>query len=383
MLHAASGKPCRILVPGRIIGIVLCAGLTANAAEKDARDSDPAATQMVLTDVEWTAVKNSIERGLDWLIHKQHPNGSFNQNLRDEPGITGLCVLAFLSSGHLPGEGPEGKKLAKTVEYLLESQQPDGLIARQRHAYHSAYSHGIGALAVAELYGMAPFADEVRHRQVIERAMEFTGKRYSQPKAHPDDEGGWRYLRRHAVSDSDLSLTSWNLMFLRSCKNTGFDVDDALITDAVAYMERLYDRQRKTFRYEIHTDSPMFNHPRGMAGAGVLSMAIAGKHHTEMAQNAAEYILRQPFDQYQRPAPGEQYPCYSAFYCSQAMFQMGGKYYREYYPQMVRTLIAAQRLDGSWSLKEGSDVEYGAAYMTALTILALSTPYQMLQVLQR
>lgn len=362
-----------------VIGMAIWPALPARGDEAPPAEAD----LKVLTEPEWKALKKSVDRGLAWLIRQQHPDGSFNQNPRDEPGITGLCLLAFLSGGRLPGEGVEGGKLAKTVDYLLASQQPDGLIARQRHAYHGAYSHGIGALAVAELYGMAPPQDEARHRLVIERAIEFTSKRYSQPKAHPDDEGGWRYLRRHAVSDSDLSLTSWNLMFLRSAKNAGFDIDDRLIEEAIAYMERLYDPQRKTFRYEIHTDSPGFIHPRGMAGAGVLSMAMAGKHHTQMATNAAEFILRQPYDQYVRPAPGEQYPCYGAFYCSQAMFQMGGKYYQEYYPVLVRTLIAAQKSDGSWQLREGSDVQYGAPYMTSLTILALTAPYQMLPIFQR
>jgi hypothetical protein len=34
-----------------------------------------------------------------------------------------------------------------------------------------------------------------------------------------------------------------------------------------------------------------------MAGAGVLSMSMAGRHHTELAQSSAKYILSQPFDQ--------------------------------------------------------------------------------------
>src|SRR5262249_35585938 len=164
--------------------------------------------------------------------------------------------------------------------------------------------------------------------------------------------------RRHAVSDSDLSVTSWNLMFLRSAKNSGFDVDVKLIDEALGYLERVYDPGRKTFRYEIHTDDPNFNHTRGMAGAGVLSMALSGKPHSEKAANAAQYILQRPFDQYVRPAQGEQYPCYSAFYCSQAMFQMGGYYWTKFYPTLSRTLVKAQREDGSWALQGGFDVQH-------------------------
>lgn len=364
-----------------LFAVTISASLPAQSA--DAPGSDREIIRSTLPETEWQSIENSVDQGLAWLIRQQRPDGSFQSNMRDEPGISGLCLMAFLSRGHLPGEGPYGPQLAKTVQFILDSQQPDGLIARQRHAYHGAYSHGIGALVIAELYGMSPPADDARHRLVIERALQFTSRRYSQPKATPDDEGGWRYLRRHGMSDADLSVTSWNVMFLRSAKNSGFQIDVRLIDEALAYMERLYEPGRKTFRYEIHTDEPGYNFSRGMAGAGVVSMALAGKHHSDIAQNASLYILNQPFNQYVRPVSGEQYPCYSAFYCSQAVFQMGGTYWSKYYPIMARTIIKAQRQDGSWMMQEGTDPQYGVPYMTALTILALTPHYQTLPIFQR
>ena len=41
-------------------------------------------------------------------------------------------------------------------------------------------------------------------------------------------------------SDSDLSVTGWHLMFLRSARNAGFDVPDRAIADAVAYIRRTF-----------------------------------------------------------------------------------------------------------------------------------------------
>jgi hypothetical protein len=376
-------RPLRAWLRWVIAGSVLIPGLTARGQGANSAGADREDPRAVLAEGEWQEVERAVDRGLAWLMRQQRADGAFQTNMRDEPGISGLCLMAFLSRGHLPGEGPYGQKLSRSVDFLLGSQQPDGMIARQRHRYHGMYSHGIGALVIAELYGMSKPVDDARYRSVIERAMQFTSHRYSQPKAAPDDEGGWRYLSRHASSDSDLSLTSWNLMFLRSAKNSGFDVDARLIDEAVAYLGRVYDPGRQTFRYEIHTDDPAHNHTRGMAGAGVLSMSLAGKHQSEIAKNAAKFILRQPFDQYFRPVQGEQYPCYSAFYCSQAMFQMGGTYWSKYYPTMARTIVQAQRDDGSWVMREGYDIEYGVPYMTAMTILALTPPYQTLPIFQR
>ncbi|MFO0916841.1 MAG: hypothetical protein U0872_00800 [Planctomycetaceae bacterium] len=360
-----------------MLGVVMCFGTLPAQCEDEADDA------LLVSDQDWRLMEETVDQGLAWLARQQLNDGSFCTNTRDEPGITGLCVMAFLSRGHLPGQGRYGTQLERARDYLLTCQQPDGLVARQRHPYHGAYSHGIGSLVIAEMYGMSKTSQEPRHRQTIERAIQFSGHRYSQPKANPEDEGGWRYLRRHAQSDSDLSVTSWNVMFLRSAKNSGFDVNGAWIEEALAYMKRLYDPSRKTFRYEFKTDSPEYNHTRGMAGAGVLSFALAGQHQSDMAKQAAQAILNQPFDQYVRPARGEEYPCYAAFYCSQGMFQMGGKYWREFYPQTLHTLAKAQRGDGSWIVPQGGDSQYGAPYMTALSILALTPPYQMLPIFQR
>lgn len=356
---------------------------TTAGQELPASDSDRAVPRDVLSESEWRNVDSAVERGLRFLASQQREDGSFHEVPANEPGISALCLMAFLSRGHLPDQGSYGEQLSRTADYLLKSQQPDGLIASRRHYYHAPYSHGISSLVLSELYGIRQPTNDVRHATAIRKAIEFTSHRYSQPKASPDDEGGWRYLRRHAASDSDLSVTSWNVMFLRSARNNGFEVDRRLIDEALAYMERLYDPTVGTFRYELHTDEPGFIHSRGMAGAGVLSMSMAGRHHTELAQSSAKYILSQPFDQYDRTVRGEQYPCYGAFYCSHAMFQMGGTYWKQFYPRLVQTLLAAQRDDGSWLVREGKDSQYGIPYMTAMSVLALTPPYQTMPIFQR
>ena len=44
------------------------------------------------------------------------------------------------------------------------------------------------------------------------------------PKDSPADRGGWRYIHDLDDVDSDLSVTGWQLMFLRSARNAGFEV---------------------------------------------------------------------------------------------------------------------------------------------------------------
>lgn len=337
----------------------------------------------ILSQARWKEIEHAVDRAIKWMVTQQQPSGGFGAGNSSEPGITGLCVLALLARGHLPGIGPYGTNLERGLRFIVESQQPDGLLARSRSRLAGNYNHGIGGLALAELYGLTRTNEEDPVRHTIERAIRFASKRLSQPKAHAEDEGGWRYLTRHAESDSDLSITSWHLMFLRSARNSGFEIDVRLVDDALAYIRRVFDNDIGTFRYEIYTDDPGYNHTRAMAAAGILSLAMAGDHESPLARRAAEYLLRHPFTQYARPISGEQYQCYSAFYCSQAMFQLGGKYWREFYPQFSSVLLEAQTHNGSWRPESGGDLEYGLPYITALTALALSAPFQVLPIFQR
>jgi hypothetical protein len=195
----------------------------------------------------------------------------------------------------------------------------------------------------------------------------------------PVDRGGWRYVRiwRREIM-SDLSVTSWHLLFLRSAKNAGFDVPAQYVDEGLAFVRRCYDSRRGTFVYAQRnpTDSP------GMAGAGALSLSLGGAHQTGMARQAGDWILRYPFDRYNvGRTRGERYH-YGAFYCSLAMFQLGGQHWERFYPRLSRTLVASQDMDGSWE-PETHDAFFGNVYSTALVVLALTPPYQMLPICQR
>jgi len=69
---------------------------------------------------------------------------------------------------------------------------------------------------------------------------------------------------------------------------------------------------------------------------------------------------------------------------SQAMYQMGGLHWQQFFPRTVATLVANQNGDGSWDSEDNRDEnEYGRAYTTALVVLALSAPNQVLPIYQR
>jgi hypothetical protein len=371
-------------------GLVVVAALGAASASGDEPSGEPTGarrteSRKILTQPEWQRIEKAVDNGLVFLKRQQRANGTFQSVEMNEPAITGLCTMAFLSRGHLPGQGPYGEALDKSVSFILNCQQSNGMISHRRDSRNSAYSHGICALALSELYGVSVLKDEARLRQVIERAIQFTSQRYVQPKRNAYDQGAWRYLEHHRNNDGDLSVTSWNVIFLRSAKNSGFEVDVKLIDEALAYTKSLYDPKRKAFRYTVRSEKETGEeYTRAMAGAGILSLSLSGNHHSEFAQNAATYLLSKPFTSYERPSRASEFQCYAAFYASQGMFQLGGEYWSEFYPQLAESVLKAQRDDGSWLLEPPCrEMEFGASYMTALTLLALTPPYQMLPIFQR
>ena len=75
---------------------------------------------------------------------------------------------------------------------------------------------------------------------------------------------------------------------------------------------------------------------------------------------------------------------YGLFTCCQAMYQLGGKYWEQFYPPAVEAVLANQQADGSWPVdSQYHDAPYGKAYSTALVVIMLGAPNQLLPIYQR
>jgi hypothetical protein len=66
------------------------------------------------------------------------------------------------------------------------------------------------------------------------------------------------------------------------------------------------------------------------------------------------------------------------------MYQLGGKYWEEFFPKLVPILLANQQADGSWPPDSQKwDAPYGSEYTTALIVMTLGAPNQLLPIFQR
>jgi len=76
----------------------------------------------------------------------------------------------------------------------------------------------------------------------------------------------------------------------------------------------------------------------------------------------------------------EGYFYYGCYYCSQAMFQAGGKYWKQWNETMTPVLIGLQQPDGSWAAYQGGA---GPVCDTAMALLSLEVNYNLLPIYQR
>src|SRR5690242_20328349 len=97
-----------------------------------AASPEPAAPESLasaLSGQAWTQVEQSIDRALAWLAKQQERDGAIDAPDNAQPAATSLTVMAYLSKGHLPGQGPYGQVIDRAIDFVLRTQQSDGLLA--------------------------------------------------------------------------------------------------------------------------------------------------------------------------------------------------------------------------------------------------------------
>jgi len=357
--------------------IILAAALCAIAPLDVSADKASAALEKYKAPVE-----KAVEKALEFLADKQitakngprHLVGAFESRMPGNTGISGLCVMAFLAKGHTPGVGPYGDVIDRGIDYILSTAQTNGLLIspdrRGRNGSGPMYAHCIATLLLSEVSGMVTPKRQERIDKVLPRALALILQAQKVRKNNLD-AGGWRY--RPESRDSDLSLTGWALMALRSARLNGAAVPTKSIEDAVKYVMRCRTRDW-AFSYQSRRggSSP------SRAGVGLLCLELCGKQHgSQVTTKAADYILRAT--QRTRNFSGG-HAAYTVYYCSQAMFQVGGKHWEQWGQRMYSILLNIQKKDGSWTL---SGSRGGPSYSTAMCVLAMTVSYRQLPIYQR
>jgi prenyltransferase beta subunit len=305
----------------------------------------------------------SVDRGLAFLALLQEKDGAWLANGAKHPAVTSLAVMAFLSAGHVPGEGPYQANVEKGIRWILTQQQPNGVFAMP--GWEEMYQHGICTLMLSEVAAMS---DAKTSRQ-IKPKLESAVKRILLAQRTQDDvfKGGWRY--RLDSTDADISVTGWQIMALRAARNLGCDVPAERIDLAMRFIRQCRDNSSGGFCY-----MPGGSVSHACTGTCVLALELQGKaqRHSREALQGGSYLLKNPL------RPEHQHFHYASYYTAQAMFQLGNNYWNVYRPHLHQLLLDSQQRNGSWLTNDA----VGTTYSTALSLLALTVEYRLLPIYQ-
>jgi hypothetical protein len=342
------------------------------------------------------AFEVAVENALQYLSNSQNPDGSWNSGQSfgrgfggggsgRDPAVSALSVMAFLSAGHVPGEGKYGAVIEKGIKFVASQQQSNGLFAAQSSGPFVMYSHGICTLMVAEVVGLMPDrAEAARLRKQLELGVRLIKAAQSH---QGQSDGGWRY--QPYPNDADMSVTAWQVMALRAAKNVGCDVPATIIDRAVEYVKRSQDKNSWGFRY-----TPYGQVTLACTGAGILSLELCRKefHGSEESTNAARYLWNRILVESNQGRDDshfhrQQHFFYGVYYMSQAMFQVGGDYWKRYREYLHWLLLHErahpQAAGGFWTSVTPDDNMAGVNYCTSMAVLALTVEYRFLPIYQR
>ena len=159
------------------------------------------------------------------------------------------------------------------------------------------------------------------------------------------------------------------MMALRAAKNAGMDVPREVIEKGVAYIKKCGVSMRG-FSYQP-------GHDVGVArtGIGVLVLSLCGEHESPEVAGGVAFLRG-------RPHEGGSNRYYATYYCSQAMFQVGGSRWRNYFTWVRGRLLTYQNRDGSWTASRLKG-EKSAIQTTAMGLIILQLPYRLLPIHER
>jgi hypothetical protein len=303
----------------------------------------------------------SIETGLAWLAKQQLGDGSFGSGAyKGNIAVTSLAGLAFMAAGSSPGRGMYGAQIDKALVYVMDNTAPSGFIAVASSSTPGPmYSHGFGALFLAEAYGMT------RRPEIREKLQKAVNLIVDTQNA----EGGWRY--QPVRSDADLSVTICQINALRAARNAGIFVPKETVDACIRYVKQSQNSDGG-FKYMLQGGVSAF--PR--SAAGIVALYSASEYGGKEVEAGISYLKQFMPDQ-RLGGQNARYYFYGHYYAVQAMWIRGGDDWNAWYPAVRDELIRRQTAQGYWP--DSICQEYG----TAMALIILQVPNNMLPIFQR
>ena len=315
-------------------------------------------------------------RALSYLAKSQLPAGNWDNGFdthasgRENSGVTGLALMAMLSTGVDPNSGPYAANIRSAIRYLITEQNP-----KTGFLPNTMYNHGFGMLALAEAYGVVDEAllwtdakpeDDASKRRDLGEALRLAVECALKSQGQ-NPQKAWRY--GPTSKDADTSVTGAVLVGLLAARNAGVPVPDQNINDAMEYIKTLTSRRTGDTGYTMGLGG--LTGGSNLSAISTLVMSIGQQSDLEQHEAASKRIAKF-VDQVD-----SSFPYYNMYYMAQALFQSDYESWKRWNEITIRRLRRQQKDDGSF------DSEHGKAYATSMACLALALNYRFLPIYER
>ncbi len=319
----------------------------------------------------------AVQAALRWLVDNQDPDGRWNAKqheagrdtvadgrsrphagLQADTGMTGLALLALLASGETHLRGPCQENVRRGLEYLLQTQAPNGSLAGSADLFAAMYCHAMATFALSEAYGMT---GDQRLEPAVRRAIGYT------LAAQDPNGGGWRYQPH---DPGDTSQLGWQFMALRSAELAGIPLSEPTRQGVIRYLQSVASGPHGGWASYQPGEQPS----RTMTAEALVAWQFLGLSREHPACNeAAEALLGE--------LPGQGPPnFYYWYYATLATYHLQGDAWRQWNTALQTHLLATQQktgpLAGSWDPDAVWGGYAGRIYSTSLGGLCLEVYYR-------
>lgn len=343
----------------------------------------------------------AVVAGLNWLKRNQMHDGSWwfsqpypnaaNRNLENRLAATAMALLAFQGYGVTPNTTRPGTaEFARAVrmgwDWLLKQQNleddelasGDGVFFRDKAMRNDDrfYTHGLCTIALCELLAMTK---EEKYREPARRAVAYCLR-------HQSVAGGWRYNPDRQSRHSDVSVTGWIVMALKSAEAAGIEVPRDVYDDVMKFLDSVATDGGSQYIYR--PQEPGFR--IAMNAEGLLCRILLGWKQDDLRLRRGVELLIDP--QYM-PSFDDHYArdVYHWYYATQTLHHYGGEPWRIWNERMRELLPQQQEQHGanagSWNphqpVRDTWGNTYGRLYTTCLSIYILEVYYRHLRVYER
>lgn len=342
--------------------------------------------------------EEAVEAGLQWLRKQQLKDGSWSlcgpyadglgTRLDNKPAATALALLAFQGAGVTRSSGDHSSVVRRGWVWLLRQQNNDGCFTPKQHVHEALfYTHAICTMALCELITLEKKSNP-ELRRAAKKAIDYLLENQNA------DLGGWRY---EPQVGSDLSVTGWCLMALRSAEMAGFKIPQERYDRISSFLDSISYDDGAGYVYQLDSKGKIQDSEKrpSMTATGLLCREYLGwaQNETALQRGATSLVSSENLVHFPTTEEEEKkytHNVYGWYSTSMALKGLGpyNRNWRKWNGALSKELPMRQEPQnsseaGSWDPRfDEYNFGGGRLYVTALSILCLEVYYRHLPIYQ-